>query len=70
LEIDGITYVVSGLGGAPTYSFGSPAFGSVVRHSASHGAAVLDADERGLRLLFVDVDGRVVDDTLLWPRAR
>jgi tartrate-resistant acid phosphatase type 5 len=70
LEIDGITYVVSGLGGAPTYSFGSPAFGSVVRHSASHGAAVLDADEKGLRLLFVDVDGRVVDNTLLWPRAR
>jgi tartrate-resistant acid phosphatase type 5 len=68
LQLDGITYVVSGLGGAPPYSFGGALDGSVVRHSESHGATVLDVEDAGLRVSFVDVQGRVVDSTLLAPR--
>lgn len=68
IELGGITYVVSGLGGAPPYSFGDVTPGSVARYSASYGATLLEADHAALRLSFTNVDGQVVDSTVLSAR--
>lgn len=68
IELNGITYVVSGLGGAPPYSFGAITPGSVTRYSASYGATLLEADDVALRLSFTNVDGQVVDSTVLQAR--
>lgn len=70
LSVDGITYVVSGLGGAPRYSFGAPIEGSLFRYGELHGAAVLDVEEAALRVSFVNVEGRVIDWALLPQRPR
>jgi tartrate-resistant acid phosphatase type 5 len=65
LEIDGLTYVISGLGGRSIYSFGPPVEGSVVRYNEQYGATVLDADALELQLSFFNVDGKLVDSTRL-----
>ena len=68
IELEGITYVVSGLGGAPPYSFGMPIEGSQARYSSTHGTTLLDADATTLRLSFIDVEGRVIDAAVLRTR--
>jgi tartrate-resistant acid phosphatase type 5 len=70
LEVGGLTYVVSGLGGAVPYSFAEPVHGSLFRYSAKHGVALLEADARALQLSFVDSDGDVVDSATIVARSR
>lgn len=41
LRVSGLTYVVTGTGGADLYAFGEPLPGSLVRDDAHHGALVL-----------------------------
>jgi tartrate-resistant acid phosphatase type 5 len=65
LEIDGLTYVISGLGGRSIYSFGPAVEGSVVRYNDQYGVTVLDADALELQLSFFNVDGKLVDSTRL-----
>jgi tartrate-resistant acid phosphatase type 5 len=67
IERDGITYVVSGLGGASIYSYGEPVPGSLVRYSTQYGATLIEADAVELRLSFFNVDGRLIDSTVI-PR--
>jgi hypothetical protein len=59
--VDGLTYVVDGLGGAELYPVGEPIEGSVVRFNDTAGALVIDADATALRARFLTVDGRQVD---------
>lgn len=66
LEVDGLTYVVSGLGGVSIYSFGLPVAGSQVRYNEQFGATVLDADERQLRLSFFNTDGQLIDTATVY----
>jgi tartrate-resistant acid phosphatase type 5 len=68
LVVGGVTYVVSGLGGASIYSFGQGVPGSVVRYMSQYGAAVLDADARELSVSFFNVDGELVDSVTLPAR--
>jgi tartrate-resistant acid phosphatase type 5 len=68
LEIDGLTYVVSGLGGASIYSYGQGVPGSIVRYSEQYGATLLEADAHELRISFFDVDGRLVDTARILAR--
>jgi hypothetical protein len=68
IQLDGITYIVSGLGGAPPYSFGEPIEGSQVRYTGIHGTTLLDADDKILKISFIDVEGRLIDVAVLQTR--
>lgn len=61
LNIDGITYLVSGLGGASLYSFDAPVTGSVARYNEQYGVTVLEANNEEMRSMFFDIDGKLVD---------
>ncbi|HVO31353.1 MAG TPA: metallophosphoesterase [bacterium] len=61
IEHGGVTWIVTGGGGAPLYAFGAvPVEGSVVR-SMTHHYLVVDADAKALAVRVVDVDGNVID---------
>lgn len=60
LERNGITYVVTGGGGAPLYDFGDPIPESRVRVK-SHHYLRMTADTERLALTAVDLDGNVLD---------
>jgi tartrate-resistant acid phosphatase type 5 len=61
LDIDGLPYLVNGLGGAAFYAFGATVPGSVARFNESAGALFVEADATSLRARFQSVDGRQVD---------
>jgi hypothetical protein len=65
LDVDGLPYVVDGLGGAVFYPLGAPVPGSLVRWNTSAGALLVEADATSLRARFQTVDGREVDSLLL-----
>ncbi len=67
-EIDGIPFVVSGLGGVSTYSFGDPVEGSLVRYNDEFGVTLLEADRHELRISFFSIEGLLVDTTTLKAR--
>jgi hypothetical protein len=69
LEIDGITYIVSGLGGASLYSFAEPDPGSVVRYNDQFGTTVLEASSEEMRSSFYDVDGKLIDTATFRPHV-
>ena len=62
LCVDGIPYVVSGLGGAGLGTFGSPPLSeSIVRHNESYGAVQITATPDRLFCRFVTVSNQVRD---------
>jgi hypothetical protein len=63
--VDGLDYLVNGLGGATFYTLRPAVAGSVVRFNEAAGALLIEADARTLRARFKAVDGRVVDDVVL-----
>lgn len=65
---DGITYVVSGLGGASIYSFNGEVEGSVARYNDQYGVTVFEADDRELSIAFISIDGELVDQATLGAR--
>lgn len=65
IAVDGMTYLVNGLGGAVFYSLGTSVEGSVVRFNEVAGALLLEADAQKLRARFQTVDGRTIDDVVL-----
>jgi len=65
MQIDGITYVVSGLGGASIYSFGLEVDGSVARYNGQYGVTVFEADALELSVAFFTVDGTQVDQATI-----
>jgi tartrate-resistant acid phosphatase type 5 len=68
LNIDGVTYIVTGLGGVSIYSFAEPEPGSVARYNEQFGATILEADANEMRISFFDIDGRLVDRSYLRSR--
>jgi tartrate-resistant acid phosphatase type 5 len=68
LEVDGLTYVVSGLGGASIYSYGTGVPGSIVRYNEQYGATLLEVDADELRISFFNVDGQLVDSARILAR--
>jgi tartrate-resistant acid phosphatase type 5 len=65
LEVEGITYVVCGLGGAPAYHFGSPLPGTRSRFEGGFGAGLVEATAEHLRLRFYTADGVLIDQACL-----
>jgi hypothetical protein len=65
LQIDGITYIVNGLGGASMYAFGTPIAGSVFRFNAAHGALLVETKSNALTAKFFSIDRQLVDEVVL-----
>jgi hypothetical protein len=71
LVIDGMTYIVNGLGGRSRYTIAPPArAGSQIRFNAEFGAQLVTADDVGLTFEFFSVDnlaqgGTLIDRTIL-----
>jgi tartrate-resistant acid phosphatase type 5 len=65
--IDGLTYVVLGLGGARLYGFQGTLPYSEVRYNAAHGAALLEASDAGLKIQVFAADGKSIDRFVLNP---
>ena len=61
LEVDGIPYLVNGLGGGPIYPFLVILPESRVRYNATHGALLVTASEESMRFQFITDTGEVVD---------
>lgn len=68
LNIDGVTYIVSGLGGVSIYSFAEAVAGSVARYNDQYGATILEADSDEMRISFFDIDGHLIDRSYLRSR--
>jgi tartrate-resistant acid phosphatase type 5 len=67
-DVDGLPYIVNGLGGAVFYPIKTPVPGSVVHFNEAAGALFVEADATSLRARFQTVDGRQID-TLTLPRG-
>jgi tartrate-resistant acid phosphatase type 5 len=59
--VDGLPYIVNGLGGAVFYPMGTLAAGSLAHFNETAGALFIEADATSLRARFQAVDGRQVD---------
>lgn len=68
LEVDGIPYIVNGLGGGGSGTFGTPIPESLVRFNADYGAGYVVADENQITFQFIgawDFPGQVIDEITL-----
>ncbi len=65
--VDGLPYVVVGLGGVSKYAFGPPIAGSALRYNADYGALFVDADAQLMTLKFVTRGGFVEDEFAIRP---
>jgi hypothetical protein len=65
LEVDGLPFIVLGLGGASTYQFGTPVDGSGMRFNGEYGAGIIEADSKMLFFRFFGVSGARVDELML-----
>ena len=62
LSINGLPYIVNGLGGMQTlYNFNTPVAGSQVRYNANHGALLVDATDVYATFKFITRSGIVID---------
>jgi tartrate-resistant acid phosphatase type 5 len=61
LQVGGIPYFVTGLGGAGIYQFSTPLPESQARYNAMHGALFVRATSAGLEFEFNNVNGEVID---------
>ena len=61
LEIDGMVYVVDGLGGSSIYPFRDPLPGSLVRYNGDFGALQVEASETAMFFQFINLSGEVID---------
>lgn len=65
LEIDGVTYIVNGLGGRSLYTVGEPLPGSAVHYTGAFGAQLVEATPTRLVSRFYTVDGALIDEWAL-----
>jgi hypothetical protein len=68
INVGGLTYVVTGLGGASIYAFSVPIDGSTVRYNEKYGAGLIEADSSRLNARFFTADGELVDEFTLPPQ--
>jgi hypothetical protein len=61
LDVNGLTYIVNGLGGAGIYNFKTPLPGSQVRYNKDYGAIRVEATDAYLKLEFITQAGKVID---------
>jgi hypothetical protein len=66
LDVDGLTYVTTGLGGYPArYVFTVPLKYSLVRYRENFGALFVTVDETSANFQFITIDGEIIDDFTL-----
>jgi tartrate-resistant acid phosphatase type 5 len=65
VELDGVTYIVNGLGGRSIYRVGAPIRGSVVRYAGGYGAQFIEASATRLVSRFYTVDSKLIDERVL-----
>jgi tartrate-resistant acid phosphatase type 5 len=65
LEVDGLPYIVNGLGGAPLYAVGELLPGSQNHFADTFGAVLVEATPTTLSAKFIAVDGRTIDQLVL-----
>ena len=68
LEVDGLTYIVNGLGGGGIYDFSDPLPESLVRYNEDHGAMLITVDSQSLNIQFINIRGEVIDSVTLYPK--
>jgi tartrate-resistant acid phosphatase type 5 len=62
IDVNGLTYVVNGLGGNAAYGFNASIPGSLVRFNQRHGALFFEVSEKELRGRFLTTEGKVIDE--------
>jgi predicted MPP superfamily phosphohydrolase len=67
LQIDGLTFIVNGLGGGPIYDFLIPLPESLFRYNQDHGAMLIEADSESMQVQFFDIQGELIDSVTLFP---
>jgi hypothetical protein len=65
LEIDGLPYIVNGLGGAGYRAMGTPIPGSLVQYTGVHGAQLVEANASAMVLSFYNKFGTLIDQLTL-----
>ena len=65
LEVNGLPYLINGLGGGAIYALSTPVPGSQLRYNRDYGALFCEASESRLRCQFITVGGEVVDTLTL-----
>lgn len=60
-DVEGIPYIVNGVGGNVLYELGEPAPGSVVQHAEGHGLVLVTASETEFVSRFLDERGVTLD---------
>lgn len=65
LEVDGIPYIVDGLGGAPLYSLSNRLPTSKLYFNETYGAVLVEATTTTLTSTFIAIDGRIIDQLTL-----
>jgi hypothetical protein len=61
LEIDGLTYIVNGLGGKSIYATNPPISGSIIQYNGDYGAMLVEATESTLTSKFYNRSGDLID---------
>jgi hypothetical protein len=64
LEIDGIPYIINGLGGAKLYDFTTPLAQSKLRFNANYGAQLIEADDCRMRIKLYSVADELPIDAI------
>jgi predicted phosphodiesterase len=67
LQLDGLTYIVNGLGGGSIYDFFIPLPESQFRYNQDHGAMLLTADSASLQVEFFNIQGELIDSLTINP---
>ncbi|MCH7516609.1 MAG: metallophosphoesterase [Bacteroidetes bacterium] len=65
LEVGGLTYIVSGLGGKSIHEFNDTIPESIVRYNDKYGATYVEVNVSAMILKFINVDGELIDSTKL-----
>jgi hypothetical protein len=65
LEVGGLPYVISGLGGASIYQFATLEAGSQIRYNAGYGVLMLEAEPTRLVGRFLGGSGERIDEFVL-----
>jgi hypothetical protein len=67
LDIDGISYFINGLGGAPIYDFSEPIPGSQVRFQDDYGAMLVEATSKQITFQFITRQNQIIDIVTIYP---
>ena len=62
LEVNGLTYLVNGLGGGTIYDFLDPLPESLVRYNQDHGAMRVEVSQTELFAQFMNTQGEIIDE--------